>query len=251
MKTFKFYYINLDRSHKRKEFIQEQFKKFNVDIARISAYDGATLDDELIINANKNQNRLAHFMNLTKGEIGCFMSHIKAWDMISKQKEDFAIILEDDVLVDSSLFDDLQDILESISIDDFVDITARGGFYIYEKNELISKFLVPPLGLTAQIIGKNASKRLFNNSNKYIAPIDVIKQNIYQHTVNIYSTNKKYISHYDYMVGGSDAQNKSIPIYKKLIRELFRPFWQFISLFTFKIQRVIRNYIFYKFNDKK
>jgi len=35
-------------------------------------------------------------------------------------------------------------------------------------------------------------------------------------------------------------------VWKKAIREIIRPFWQVFTLFTYKLQRCIRNYFFYQ-----
>ena len=103
---------------------------------------------------------------------------------------------------------------------------------------------------TAHIIGFNAGKNLFDylitSSRKYYAPIDVVKQDIHKHKVTIYTSKKSYISHYDYNISGTTAQNKKISKINKILRELIRPFWQLSSFFIFKIKRFILNYKFYK-----
>lgn len=244
MKTFKIYYINLDRSTQRKQLMQKQFT--NLESTRIPAVNGSILDKEILHNAKINQIFFAHFTSPKSGEVGCFLSHYNAWDIISKQEEDFGILFEDDALISEDFFDDLQNILNSIDINDFVDITGRKGFFEIEKKQWIKKFVVPPLRTTAQIIGKNSAKQLKLTISEYIAPVDVMEQDIHKHKINMYSSNKKYVSHYDEEVGGSTAQTKNIFIIKKIIREIIRPFWQLFAFFLFKIQRVARNYFYYK-----
>jgi glycosyl transferase family 25 len=97
-----------------------------------------------------------------------------------------------------------------------------------------------------QIIGKTAAKKLTENLSDYYAPIDVMKQDVYKHKVKLYSTNKQYVRSDDNNLGGSTIQKKNIIIWKKVLREIIRPFWQLLTLFTFKLYRGIRNYIFYK-----
>lgn len=245
MSDYKFYYINLDRSKDRREFMEKQFSSFGFSITRIDAMDGEKIDNEAINKARSEQNIFAHFGKMHHGEIGCFNSFIKSFDIISNQKEDFAILFEDDALIDESFFKDLPNILNIITSKDIVDITGRKGFWKIEESSLTKKFITPPVRNTAQIIGKDAGKKLFNSFKKYYAPIDVIKQDIYKHKVSIYSTIKSYVSHNDYNISGSTAQNKKVPKVKKILRELIRPFWQLVSLFIFKIKRFVLNYIFY------
>ena len=246
MYSYKVYYINLDRSKDRREFMEKQFNALGVPLVRIDAVDGKKLDDDVINKARGEQNMFAHFGKMHYGEIGCFNSFIKSFEIISNQKEDFAILFEDDALIDESFFVDLPNILNLVNTKDVIDITGRKGFYKIEENDLIRKFVTPPVRNTAQIIGKEAGKNLFKSLQKYYAPIDVVKQDIYKHKVNLYSTNKSYVSHNDYNISGTTAQNKKVPKIKKIFRELMRPFWQLISLFVFKIKRFLLNYLFYK-----
>ena len=102
--------------------------------------------------------------------------------------------------------------------------------------------------MIGQIIGKNAAMKLSTNLTEYYAPIDVMKQDVYKHKVALYSTNKQYVVSIDKSVGGSTIQQNNMIIWKKVVREIIRPFWQLVSLFTYKMYRLVRNYIYYKRN---
>jgi len=86
------YYLNLDGQPERKEYMEEQFKYWEIDnYERISAYDGR--DDDL---SNIIKGRYPE--NMTSGEIGCTTSHLKAirhW--METSDSPYAIIMEDDV----------------------------------------------------------------------------------------------------------------------------------------------------------
>lgn len=86
------YYLNLDGQPERKEYMEEQFKYWEIDnYTRISAYDGREDDLSHIIRGRYPD-------NMTTGEIGCTTSHLKAinhWYTTSDTP--YAIIMEDDV----------------------------------------------------------------------------------------------------------------------------------------------------------
>lgn len=248
MSTYKVYYINLDKSLERRNFMENQFKKLNVPITRMPAIYGKELDKELLKKEKRKHNILAHFPYPNDGEIGICLTHFNLWKFLSKQPEDFSIILEDDALIQEDFFKDLELLLSKITIDDFLDISGKKGFYTLEKNDLIKKFLMPPVLMIGQIIGKNAAKKLSDNLSDYYAPIDVMKQDVYKHKVRLYSTNKEYITSIDKQIGGSTIQQNNIIVWRKLIREIIRPFWQILTLFTYKLQRCVKNYIYYKTN---
>jgi glycosyl transferase family 25 len=246
MSSYKVYYINLDKSIERKNFMEHQFKKLKIPITRISAIYGKELDKEFLKKEKRKHNILAHFPLPNDGEIGICLTHFKLWNFLSKQPQDFSIVLEDDALVHDDFFKDLDQLLQKITINDFLDISGKKGFLSLEKNELITKFLMPPVLMIGQIIGRNAAKKLSYNLSEYYAPIDVMKQDVYKHKVKLYSTNKQYVASIDKKMGGSTIQRNKMILWKKVIREIIRPFWQILTLFTYKFSRCIRNYIFYK-----
>ncbi|WP_226789070.1 glycosyltransferase family 25 protein [Polaribacter porphyrae] len=248
MSTYKVYYINLDKSIDRREFMENQFKKLNIPITRISAIYGKELPAEVLKKEKKKHNILAHFPYPNDGEIGICLTHFKLWEFLSKQPEDFSIVLEDDALIQNNFFEDLEQLLKEITIDTFLDISGKKGFYPLKKNKLITTFLMPPVLMIGQIIGKNAAKKLSQNLSDYYAPIDVMKQDVYKHKVPLHNTNKQYVISVDKKMGGSTIQQNNMIVWKKVVREIIRPFWQILSLFTVKLYRCIRNYFFYKRN---
>ena len=62
---------------------------------------------------------------------------------------------------------------------------------------------------------------------------------------------KQYIKSIDKQIGGSTIQQNNMIAWKKIVREIFRPFWQLLALFTYKTQRCFRNFLFYKSLSKK
>ncbi|WP_245891933.1 glycosyltransferase family 25 protein [Polaribacter glomeratus] len=248
MSSYKVYYINLDKSLERRNFMENQFKELNIPITRMPAIYGKELPQDFLQKAKRQHQLLTHFPNLNDGEIGLTKTYFDLWKIITNQQEDFAIILEDDALLTSDFFKDLDTLFSLISKNDFIDIAGRKGFFSLEKNIYLSKFLVPALQTTGQIIGKDAAKKLSINLKTFYAPIDVLKQDVFKHQVKVYTSNKMYVSTNDKNLGGTTIQQKKMFIWKKAIREITRPLWQIISVLTYKLNRCIKNYRFYKSN---
>jgi glycosyl transferase family 25 len=248
MSSYKVYYINLEKSVDRKNFIENQFKELQVPITRIAAVYGKALEEIYLKKEKKKHNILAHFPFPNDGEIGICLTHFKLWKFLSEQPEDFSIVLEDDALIQEDFFEDLNALLEKITTNDFLDISGKKGFYPLEKNDLTTTFLVPPVLMIGQIIGQKAAKKLSDNLGDYYAPIDIMKQDVYKHKVKLYSTNKQYVKSVDAKIGGSTIQQNNMIIWRKVTRELIRPFWQIFTIFTYKIYRVLRNYSYYRKN---
>lgn len=93
------YYLNLDDQTDRREYMETQFKYWEIEnYTRISAYDGRNDDLSDIIKGRYPE-------NMTSGEIGCTTSHLKAiqhWYETSDSP--YAIIMEDDCDLDTVRF---------------------------------------------------------------------------------------------------------------------------------------------------
>ena len=89
------YYLNLDDQPERKQYMEEQFKYWEIeDYTRISAYDGRDDDLGSILKGRYPD-------NVTSGEVGCITSHLKAikhWYETSDSP--YAVIMEDDCNLD-------------------------------------------------------------------------------------------------------------------------------------------------------
>ena len=89
------YYLNLDGQPERKEYMEAQFKYWEIEnYERISAYDGRDDDLSDILKGRYPE-------NMTSGEVGCTTSHLKAikhWYETSDSP--YAVIMEDDVDLD-------------------------------------------------------------------------------------------------------------------------------------------------------
>ena len=84
------YYLNLDDHVERREYMEEQFKYWEItNYERISAYDGRDDDLSHIIKGRYPD-------QMSGGEIGCTTSHLKAMKEFLKTDAPYAIMMEDD-----------------------------------------------------------------------------------------------------------------------------------------------------------
>ncbi len=96
------YLINLDRSQDRLEFMKKEFDKQQIHFERIPAVDGALLNGSEYLLKNK------YDRNLVPGEIGCYLSHVKALQTLVASEYLYAVIIEDDAV----LSDDFKKVVE-------------------------------------------------------------------------------------------------------------------------------------------
>ncbi len=90
------YYINLERCKERNTYMKKQFKDYGIkQWKRIQAVDGDT--DSSVVYSND-------FKGLTKGEIGCTLSHLRAIKQAYDNNLQYVLIIEDDVTLEFSNF---------------------------------------------------------------------------------------------------------------------------------------------------
>ena len=86
------YYLNLDGQPERKQYMEDQFKYWEIkNYERVSAYDGRDDDLSDIIKGRYPD-------NMSSGEVGCTTSHLKALKhYLETSDAPCAVIMEDDV----------------------------------------------------------------------------------------------------------------------------------------------------------
>jgi glycosyl transferase family 25 len=108
--------INLDGSKDRLENITSELNKISLGFTRVPAVNGSLLDaSELNRHYCAALNRKMYRRPLSRGEIGCYLSHRRCWQHIIDKKLPVALILEDDAALDCELPNVLS-LIEQISI---------------------------------------------------------------------------------------------------------------------------------------
>ena len=134
--TYDAYVINLPRDTTRMKIFSDAYKKSdlasthslirfegvvgkNVPIAEVLS----TKALHEILRAERLQYRQKHY-ELTRGAVGCFLSHTKLWESILESDKDMALIFEDDCRMARNT----QEILDTITIPADTDLLLLGYF---------------------------------------------------------------------------------------------------------------------------
>ena len=108
--------INLLRSSTRRVSIEKQAKYLGIKVKFIEAIDGKQINDLKSVGYDLRANRREYGRLLTKGEIGCYASHISAAKAFIATQEKYAIILEDDARIDESFLYFYQNALDVLDV---------------------------------------------------------------------------------------------------------------------------------------
>lgn len=99
--TSKIFVVSLKSAQERRELMHLQLSRLNIEYHFVNACDAQQIDDDELHAVNKH--KLYH-RDLTKAEIACAKSHVKACREMSNDKHcDFGLILEDDVILGKNL----------------------------------------------------------------------------------------------------------------------------------------------------
>lgn len=107
----KVFVVNLEKDTEKKKLIEKQCKRQGFDFEIIKAVNGNELSKETL-SAEVYEYGKEH---LTKGEIGCALSHKIIYKKIADENLDFALILEDDAIINektNNLFKKLEKIID-------------------------------------------------------------------------------------------------------------------------------------------
>lgn len=107
----KIYCVNLKRSHERRKAMEAQFAKYGLKHEFIEAVDGSQLTDEHVRKVYSLwRTRFRRGKGLSRGEIGCALSHIGIWKRVIADGEP-VIVFEDDITFCDGIKDGLSKIV--------------------------------------------------------------------------------------------------------------------------------------------
>jgi glycosyl transferase family 25 len=116
----KVFVINLEHEYERRKSVEKQLVKYNIDYSIMPAVNGKDLSDEEVSEKCDMQAVSKNPLWLSRGAIGCFLSHLNLYQKIVKEKLDVAVILEDDVIISDSFPSTLEKIQNSIKPDEVI-----------------------------------------------------------------------------------------------------------------------------------
>jgi len=103
MEQLQTWVINLDRAPDRLQRIASQLERVGLDWARLPAVDARALSPAQRASLDDAGYRRRHGKEPVLGELGCYLSHVEVMRRFLASDAAFALVLEDDVIVNDSL----------------------------------------------------------------------------------------------------------------------------------------------------
>jgi GR25 family glycosyltransferase involved in LPS biosynthesis len=101
----KVYLISLNDSKEKIDYL----KQFGIETTLVKGVDGKTASSEDLARVSKMYQIIG-----PKGAIGCALAHLNTWKQFLETEEEYAIIFEDDVILEDNFLENLNAILKEV-----------------------------------------------------------------------------------------------------------------------------------------
>jgi glycosyl transferase, family 25 len=189
----KAFYLNLDLEAARRRFIEKQLAEIGIRGERIEAVDGSKpLPPELAPHFSDK-----HVMDA--GALGCYASHIKAWTQMVMQNLPFAVVLEDDAILDRNLASILSEVMAALPRGwDIVHLATKPDRAVctiakLQGRKLVQYSRIPP-GAVAYLLSWAGAQKLLLAEPR-VWPIDTDTRRPWAFGLNVYGVTAPPIKH--------------------------------------------------------
>ena len=222
--------VHLERATSRLSQVEYLTSTLPKPVEVVQAVDGKSGIDELHRYTRKLHSPTYPF-TMNHPEIATFLSHRACWQKIVDEEMDYALIVEDDIEIDETIFEELiRNANSSIEPGDFIRFPIKlkeRKKNIRFSNDHLSIFepVVVGLGMVCQLVTKEAAKKLLEETKAFDRPIDTFIQMKWIHHVNVLTSEPNCISEISNLIGGSTIQG-NLNISEQINREILRPVYR-------------------------
>ena len=247
------YFINLLASKSRAEHMRSESIRLDLQLIRVSAVDGMKLTFNDVTSVHSAVNGL-HTMSAQ--EIGCFLSHRNAWQRIVNGDNTFGAVFEDDLtfsndarhlMCDDGWIPDGADIIK-------IETTSRKvlllpPFFQAIPGRQLGHMASAHMGGGGYILSKTIAARLLKATKEFGAPVDYVlfspehmifpqvsRLQMYPAICVQQVRNKTVFLPENAEISNLDSAREILKIkgWKKLLRELIRPFNSIYTEFLYR-----------------
>ena len=174
--------INLEHSADRRAAMIARLDPLHVNYSFFKAVNGQALDIDALPAYAKTRRRLFFGRDLTKGEIGCLLSHKAVYQHIVDNNIDRAIILEDDVFIEPAFPQIIREIIQSpVKWDvirflayDKVQKIGRDVFALPSKPHVLARIPTTSGGAYCYMVNQKAARAFLHHMQKNVLPVDIL-----------------------------------------------------------------------------
>ncbi|MDL2409069.1 glycosyltransferase family 25 protein [Rhizobium calliandrae] len=227
------YLINIGRATDRLAEIQRQSDAFGIRIERVESVDGALLQRSQWIDVDHDRFRRRHGRIILPGEYGCYRSHLLALLQFLADGSESAVIIEDDIALESNLLDRAMAAKEAAPNAEVIKLVNHrwGGFRAAAHSrtgDVIGRCLFGPQGSTAcYLVTRSGAQKIVKSLAVMSLPWDVAIERGWDTNTSIFTTRSN-------VVGFSPLQKTTMIGWRRDYRAAKSPAWQRIPAHLFR-----------------
>lgn len=173
------YLINLPRDRERGEQMRRQIDALQLETRHVEAVYGRDLDaSQLSTLYSPELNRARFHKPLSPGEIGCYASHLRVWELMRDDSAPMALVLEDDVVLGPELPALLDAVARLPARWDMIKLLGRDHERVARRLPLLDRWSVvryrrAPSLTGAYLLSREGARRLAGSRRPFYRPVDV------------------------------------------------------------------------------
>ena len=235
--------IHLARATRRRAQVERIIAACPLTTHIVDAVDGQAMDETSRSEVYRKGLFTPRYpFELTPGEIGCFLSHRRAWQEIVSRGLDAGFVVEDDIEVDPVVFSRSLNFSASRILEDgYTQFQVRtmaetGTVLACGDGVTIARPAVTPLRASSQLISREAAGRLLRLSEAFDRPVDALVQMHWLTGIQARLAIPSGMREISGKIGGTTIQKKSRTLCNRLRHEVMRP------IYLSRIARLSRNH---------
>ncbi|CAN6959961.1 Glycosyltransferase family 25 protein [Psychrobacter okhotskensis] len=196
------YIVSLKQDIEKREVISKTLEDFGLEFSFIDAVYGKALSEsDLNLYRNKSTGKIiSRGFSATPGEIGCTLSHLKAYQEIIDRKLKWACILEDDAILDER-FKTFIDSFQSAALNP-KDLYILGG-----QNGLDERQIIESIKNTKLVGSQNFSKTIRSEQFIYRTCCYLISSSLAKEILRISKNEFILADDWNYLVKNKNINN--------------------------------------------
>ncbi|MBM5572175.1 MULTISPECIES: glycosyltransferase family 25 protein [Deefgea] len=241
-----FYCISLPEEVARRAHILKQFSQHQLEI---TLFDAIKPDENTAPKIYQQKKRLQLYgRDLSRGEMGCYLSHRALWELFLSTDAAHCCILEDDVELAEQFSEVIDNLLEKQSSWDLVRLAGtfpRKGKTIAQikagEYQLL-EYLEQPRGTLGYVINRAAAQALLEHTARMIHAIDDTMDQIWSHKLRTYGLEPFIVKESAQFISSIGCRKRpQMSLLAKMRKELFKSnnslrkkIWQYKTLLRWK-----------------
>lgn len=166
--------------------------------------------------------------DLRLGEIGCYQSHQKSWQLFLESDNKLCCILEDDVILHNDFLTSVKSLCATSDSWDLVRLygifprSSKKLEHVYGDHYLVDYLVKQPNGTQGYIVNRGAAKTLLEHTSKMIYAIDEAIDREWEHRLRMRGLEPAILSQGDFASTIEKRVDNKKSFLGRLYREYFR-----------------------------